>query len=451
MKINQILKVEPVIEEKVFSVSEFLDSLNEILKPCRLIVRGEIAEKMNNYPRYTFFNLLDKDGSILRCFAWKKVIENLGIELEPGMEVKVIGYPEIRKDRGELKFQAERIELVGEGVLKKQFEVLRKKLAALGYFSPEIKKPIPRFCENIGLITSKYGKGAKKDFETHLGKFGFQILFYDVRVEGSFALDEIIEAINWFNQNFPRLDILVLTRGGGDWKSLQPFNTEEMVKVIRASRIPIITGIGHEDDETLAGFTADLRASTPTHAAKILSENWKSASINVYEFEKNLISSINKLFKNVKEKINLFQKNLANKIEEEISFRQKNLKDLIRDLNYFFQGYFQKFLLLEKELKKNFSKVKILIENQKIKVGQYLEDLIKSQNWWKEKVENILKQEEKKLILSSPVLKLKQGYTITLDEVGSIIKEPAKLKIAQTIKTKFYKGQVLSKVKKIEK
>ncbi len=451
MKIDQTLKGESKIEERVFSVSEFLDFLNNILKPCRAVIQGEIGEKVYNYPNYTFFNLLDKDNSILKCFTWREVIESLGIELEPGMEIKVIGYPEVRKDRGELKFQVERIELIGEGILKKQFEILKKKLSALGYFDPKFKKPIPRFCENIGLITSKYGKGALKDFRTHLGNFGLRVFFYNAKVEGSFATFEIQKGIRWFNQNLPKIDVLVLVRGGGSWESLQPFNSEDLVKAIFASKIPIITGIGHEDDETLVDFAADLRASTPTHAAKILSENWKSASINIYEFEKNFNFLVDKIFKNVKERINFFQKNLTNKIEGEIRLKQKNLEVLARNLNFFFQRYFQEFIILEKEFKRNFFKIKTLIERQKIKVEQYLKSLIKNQNHWKEEIRKLLKQQEEKLIPSSPQLRLKQGYTITSDEFGKIIKDPARLKTSQVIKTKFYKGQVLSKIEKIEK
>ncbi|MEM5831187.1 MAG: exodeoxyribonuclease VII large subunit [Candidatus Aenigmatarchaeota archaeon] len=451
MKIDETLKVEPIVEEKIFSVSEFLDYLNKILTPHWAIVQGEVGEKIDKYPNYTFFNLLDKNSSILKCFAWNEVIEVLGITLEGGMEIKVIGYPEIRKERGELKFQVKRIELVGEGILKKQFEILKKKLTALGYFAPEIKKEIQRFCENIGLITSKYGKGAKKDFETHLGKFGFRIFFYDVRVEGPFALQEIIEAINYFNQNFPNLDVLVLTRGGGDWESLQPFNSEEIVKAIRASRIPIITGIGHEDDTTLADLAADLRASTPTHAARILNENWKAARINISKFEKNLNVLVKRIFENFKERITFYKDDLTRKTKEEILLKKKALEDTMRNLNISFQNYFKEFKILEKEFKKNFSKIARLIKNQKLKIDELLKELIENKERWKEKIEKILRQQEEKLILSSPILKLKQGYTITSDEFGKIIKDPTKLKITQLIKTKFYKGQVLSKVKKIEK
>jgi exodeoxyribonuclease VII large subunit len=454
MKIKQVAKNKSLFGddiEKVFSVSEFLGFLNEVLKPCRAIVQGEIGEKISNYPRYVFFNLLDKDGSILKCFVWREVIDNLGIDLEPGMEIKVIGYPAIRKERGELKFQVERIELIGEGLLKKQFEILKKKLTALGYFNPETKRQIPKFCTNIGLITSKHGRGAKKDFETHLGKFGFKIFFYDARVEGSLAIEEIVAAINWFNQNLTQLDALVLIRGGGSWESLQPFNSEEIVKTIRASRIPVITGIGHEDDETLADLAADLRASTPTHAAKILTENWKLACVNIFEFEKNFNSVIYKLFRNVKENINFMQKNLTNKLQDKLFIKKMHLKDLVNDLNYSFQNYFQEFIILTREFEKNLLKILTLIKNFKIKTEQYLTNLVKNQNRWYEKIKKIFKQEEEKLNLASPELKLKQGYTITFDENGKIIKELTKLKTNQIIRTKLYKGQILSRIKKIQK
>ena len=440
-----------MIKERIFTVSEYLDILNETLKPCRAVVRGEVGEKMNNYPRYSFFNLLDKkDGSILRCFIWKEMIESLDVEIESGMEIKVVGYPEIRKERGELKFQVKRIELLGEGVLKRQYEIRKKKLAAQGYFDTEIKKQIPRFCENIGLITSRIGRGALKDFLTHLGNFGFRIFFYETKVEGSFAIEEITEAINWFNQNLPYIDVLVLIRGGGDWESLQPFNSEEIVKAIFASKIPVITGIGHEDDETLADLAADVRTSTPTHAAKILSENWNLASINILEFEKNLNFSTKRIFKGVKEKIVFFEGNLTSEMRGNILLKQKTLKNLMENLNLYFQNHFQEFEILTKGFEKNLFKIKILLKNQKQKVGKYLIEITQSRIKWRERIESILKQQEEKLFLSNPELKLKQGYTITFDKCGRIIKDPTKLKISQEIKTKFFKGRVCSKIKKIE-
>lgn len=409
MNTKQFLKIKSIIGEKIFSVSEFLNFLNDVLAPCRVVVQGEVGRGGTAQPGYSIFNLLDKDGdAVLSCFVPRYRLENLGLELKEGMKIKVFGYPKIYKPKGSLSFQVEKIALVGEGTLKKQFEALKKKLAKERIFDSAYKEPIPRFCERIGLITSKYGKGAKPDFEKHLGNYGFQIYFYDVRVEGAFAVDGIVNAIRWFNEKIPDTDCLVVIRGGGSWESLQAFNSEPVVRAIFASRIPVICGIGHESDVTLADLAADRRASTPTHAARIISDPWEICSVQIYKIKRSIISSVLKSFKIVGNKIDFWEKNLA--------------------LN-----------------------IKILIKNQKAKVEQSLKDLIKNQNWWKEKIEKSLLQQEEKLCLSSPRLKLKQGYTITSDEFDKIIKDVTKLKLDQVIKTKFYKGKVSSRVKDIKR
>ena len=410
MKINQTLETESK-EEKIFTVSEYIDFLNQILIPQKAVIQGEIGRKIDVRPKYSTFNLLDKsDKSVLKCLIWENRLENLGIELKGGMEIKAFGFPKIYKSEygSEFEFQIEEISLIGEGILKQAFEALKRKLEGEGLFKEEFKKPIPRFCQRIGLITSKYGKGAKPDFERHLEKYGFEVYFYDVRVEGLFAINEICEAIRWFNENMLNLDVLALIRGGGDWESLQSFNSEQVGRAIFASKIPIISGVGHESDVTIADYVADLRASTPTDAAKILSESWKLASGKIFDYEKNLRFLSNQVFKNVKEKIISFEENFT-------------------------------------------AKIKNLLKDQKLNIQQILKDLIKNKNRWKEKIEKLLIQQEEQLIPSSPQLKLKQGYTITSDKFGKIIKDPTKLKISQTIETKFYKGQVLSKINKIKK
>lgn len=464
----------PNQKQKIFQVSEFLDFLNNLLSPQKVIVQGEIGAKMAKYPKFTIFNLLDKDNeAILPCFVWRNKIEELNIDLEEGMEIQVLGYPEIRKNKGEFRFQVEKVGLVGEGILKKQFEMLKKKLDKEGLFALEFKKPVPRFCQRIGLITSKYGRGAKKDFGTHLENYGFEVYFYDVRVEGLSAIEDVCQAIKWFNENLLTCDVLVLTRGGGSWESLRPFNSEEVARAIFASKIPIITGIGHEDDETIADLVADVRASTPTHAAKILIENWKLALINIYEFGRSFPSLMNRIFKNTKAAIIFFEDNLNKKIKNEISLikerfegltkslmshfrkeiasKRKELNNLLERLNLYFQNYFADFQILEKEFNKNLIGFKRLINSRKIEIAQFLNKLTKNQNLWLGRVERLLKQQKDKLIPSSPILKLKQGYTITFNELDQMIKNLFKLRPGQMIKTKFYKGQILSEIKKVEK
>lgn len=460
--------------EKIFTVSEFIDSINEILLTQRVIIQGEIGEKISRYPAYSIFYLLDKsEDAILKCFIWQEQLNTLGVELRAGLEVKVGGVPEIFKKRGDLTFQIEKIGLIGEGILKQAFEALKKKLTQSGFFDLARKKPVPRFCQKIGLITSQYGKGALPDFLKHLGNYGFKIYFYDVRVEGLSAIDDIVKAIRWFNESMLDIDVLVLIRGGGSWESLQPFNSEIVARTIFSSKIPIICGVGHETDETIADYVADLRASTPTDAARILSDPWRLALTNIFEFERNFNSLVNKILqsskkmgvfyeknldflikniiKNINEKIILFKNNLLTKTKREISSKETRINNLMQSLSYNFQKYFIKFNFLIKEFKNNFLKVEILIKNRQAETNKFLNNLIKNKNWWLEKINKLLAQQKEKLVISSPVLKLKQGYTITLDEFGGIVKDPTRLKIDQIIKTKFSKGRVSSKVKKIEK
>jgi len=397
------------MEEKIFTVSEFIDLINKFLLSQKVVIQGEVGEKINSYPTFSIFYLLDKDReAVLKCFIWKSQLDMLGVELRAGLEVKVGGFPEIVEKRGDFTFHVEKIGLIGEGVLKQAFEALKRKLAQAGFFDNARKRSLPRFCQKIGLITSKYGKGALPDFQKHLGNYGFRVYIYDARVEGFSAIDDIAGAIRWFNEDIPDIDVLVLTRGGGNWESLQAFNSEILAKAIYSSKIPIICGVGHETDETIVDYVADVRASTPTDAARILSDPWRLATSQIIEFEKYFISSTNRLFKDIKEKISFFKKN--------------------SNANF-----------------------KLSLIKEKTKIDDFSQNLIKNKDWWKERIKKVLKQEEERLIPSNPVLKLKQGYTITRDELEHIIKKPENLKINQLIKTKFYKGQISSEVKLIQK
>jgi len=454
MKTEGITEVDLLAEEKVFSVSEFLDFINKILLPKEAVVQGEIGEKIDKREKYSTFNLIDKkDRSVLKCFVWNDRIDTLGIELEGGLEVKVFGNPRIFKSPygSEFEFEVKAIWLLGEGVLKQAFETLKKKLQKEGLFDERFKKPIPRFCQKIGLITSRYGKGAKPDFEKHLGNFGFKVFFFDARVEGIFAISELVFAIRYFNENMPDLDVLVLIRGGGDWESLQAFNSEELARAIFASKIPVICGVGHESDLTIADLVADRRASTPTDAAKILTKNWERAQEEIKKIEKNLNFCFKTHSKNAKKELALLEENLTRKVSDEILNKIEELKNFFRKINFSYQRFIEKFRTLENNFKMNFQKINAILERRKIELKKLRFILEKNLSFWKERVKEKIFEEERKLLLSSPRFRLKQGYTITLNKEGRVIKNAGDLKVSEEIITKFFKGQTISKVKKIEK
>lgn len=454
MKNNDIstIEAETKTREKIFSVSEFLDFINSILFPQKVIVEGEIGEKIDEREKYITFNLLDKkDKSVLKCFLWRETLDVLGVKLKEGLEIRVFGFPRIFKSKygTSFEFEVEKIWLLGEGILKQAFEALKKKLEAEGLFDPRFKKPIPKFCQKIGLITSKYGKGAKPDFEKNLGKFGFKVYFFDVRVEGIFAVEEIVEAIRWFNENLPDLDILVLIRGGGDWESLQAFNSEKVVRAIFASKIPVICGVGHESDYTLADFVADLRVSTPTEAAKVLTQSWLEARQAIKNFKENLNSNFLKILRKEKDKLSIFENQFNFHFAKEISNFKKELFRFEQSFSYRFSILKEKLRAREREFKKNLNLILKLLQKEREKTKMLEEGLKKSKTKWLEKLKEKLKEREKTIFTSSPLYKLKQGFTITFNEKGKLIKNVKELNSREKIKTKFFKGQVVSQINKI--
>jgi exodeoxyribonuclease VII large subunit len=180
-------------QELVYSVAEYVSLLNGQLRPLQATIQGEIG-KVTYTPRAVFFSLCGDDKSVLNCVAWPGRLQSLGIDLKEGMAVTIQGYPDVYPGNGQLKFKADIITPVGEGALKLAFEKLKKELEAQGYFSPERKQVLPPHIERIGLITSESGV-VSRDFLTGLGDHGVHISFYDVRVEGLHAIENIVTAI----------------------------------------------------------------------------------------------------------------------------------------------------------------------------------------------------------------------------------------------------------------
>lgn len=259
-----------VMNEKqklIFTVSQANDYLNTVLGEYELVVEGEISGFNVNQGRLVFFDLKDEQ-SVLACFM---MVHNLRLPLEDGMKVRITGVPGLYKKSGRFRLMVSNIELVGEGALKRVFELLKAKLQKDGFFAPERKRSLPKFPERIGLITSREA-AAYTDFIRILNNRwgGAEINFFHVQVQGASAIFNIVQAFEYFNSHPEMADVLVLTRGGGSLEDLQAFNSEEVARAVFASKIPVVCGVGHERDESLADYVADVRAATPSNAAELV-------------------------------------------------------------------------------------------------------------------------------------------------------------------------------------
>lgn len=257
----------------ILHVSDYLALLNEVLHDRvpsnEIVIEGEISDYRVSQGKWVSFDLKDENAeAVLKCFA---TVWQITQPIEDGMRVHVTGFPKMYERFGTLKLNIQTIEPVGEGALKRAYELLKKKLETEGLFDRSRKRVLPRFPKKIGLITSR-DAAAYGDFLRILNNRwgGVQILFSHVPVQGREAVPEILSSFSYFSRldELDRPDVVILTRGGGGLEDLHAFNDEQVARAVYQSPIPVVVAVGHERDESLCDFVADVRASTPSNAAE---------------------------------------------------------------------------------------------------------------------------------------------------------------------------------------
>ncbi len=280
---------------QVYSVSDFQAVCNQIMETAfsGVVVEGEVASFKINQGKYVFFDLKDEQSSV-GCFMMKYALR---FPLEDGMKVRVRAIPKLT-NWGKFSLTVQAVMPVGEGDLKKSFELLKKKLDAEGLFAPEKKRPLPENIVKIGVISSTQAAGYAdfcKILDERWG--GLELQVAHTQVQGMTAADQIIKALNYLNER-GEVQVIAVIRGGGSADDLAVFNDEALVRAIAASKIPVITGIGHEVDESLCDLAADVVASTPSNAAQMLSRDRREVIMNI----RSDIVRINNLFNTEVEK-----------------------------------------------------------------------------------------------------------------------------------------------------
>ncbi|MBF0393884.1 MAG: exodeoxyribonuclease VII large subunit, partial [Alphaproteobacteria bacterium] len=257
-----------------FTVSEISGALRHTVEETfsHVRVRGEVSGFKRHGSGHLYFCLKDSEA-VLDAVCWRGSALRLGLKPEDGIEVICTGRLTTYPGRSKYQMVVERIELAGQGALLKLLEDRKRRLAAEGLFDLARKKPLPFLPQVIGVITSPTGAVIKDILHRLAERFPRHVLLWPVPVQGEGAAERIAAAINGFNAlpqggPVPRPDLLIVARGGGSLEDLWAFNEEVVVRAAAASRIPLISGVGHETDTTLIDFAADLRAPTPTGAAE---------------------------------------------------------------------------------------------------------------------------------------------------------------------------------------
>lgn len=256
------------MEQTPLKVSDCIALINQTLEYAYpvVLVEGEVSSFKVNQGKYVFFDLKDETGT-LNCFM---TVYQLRTPLEDGMKVRVLATPKLTQ-WGRFSLTVRDVLPVGEGSLKRSFELLRAKLEKEGLFAPERKRSLPSMPHRIGVVTSTQAAGYA-DFINILNARwgGLDIIVAHTLVQGMSAPRQIVKAIEHFNQMAEPPEVIALIRGGGSADDLAAFNDEPLVRAIASSRVPIIVGVGHETDTSLADLVADVSAVTPSNAAQLL-------------------------------------------------------------------------------------------------------------------------------------------------------------------------------------
>ncbi len=258
-------------ERTVYSVSRLNREVRVLLERGLGViwVEGELSNLAQPASGHWYFSLKDRDAQ-LRCAMFRQ--KNTGVDFTPraGQQVLARGRVSLYEPRGEYQFIVEGMEEAGIGALKRQFERLKAKLAAEGLFAPELKRSLPRFPRRIGVVTSPTGAAIRDVLHILARRFPpAAVLIYPAPVQGDAAVPALIEALQTAGAR-RECDVLIVTRGGGSLEDLWAFNDERLARAIRACPIPVVAGIGHEIDFTIADFVADARAPTPSGAAELV-------------------------------------------------------------------------------------------------------------------------------------------------------------------------------------
>ena len=269
------MKVEATFygDRKVFSVSAFNQGIGIYLRRLpSLWVEGEVTElRRNDAWAFVFFTLKDPvSGACLRATMPRRRFDSLELALADGERVLVEGKAELYESKGELSFRAASIERIGLGEHLAAIERLKRVLAAEGLFAAERKRPLPRFPRAVGVVTGA-DAAARGDVVTGIhSRFpAAHIVVAETRVQGAAAGPRIASALRRVAAH-PAVDVVIVARGGGSFEDLLPFSDEAVVRAFAACPVPVVSAVGHEQDTPLCDLAADVRASTPTAAARLV-------------------------------------------------------------------------------------------------------------------------------------------------------------------------------------
>jgi exodeoxyribonuclease VII large subunit len=461
-------------ERRVFSVSELTGKIRDLLARnfTDILVEGELSNCRLAQSGHLYCTLKDERAQI-RGVCFKSQLRLMKFRPEDGLHVTIRGSVSVYEARGEYQIYIEHIEPVGLGALQLAFDQLKKRLEAEGLFAAERKKPLPLLPSRIGLITSPAGAAVRDVIRILRRRFhNVHLTLYPVRVQGDGASTEIVRAIKYFDRQ-QIADVLILARGGGSLEDLWPFNEEAVARAIAACSIPVISGIGHETDFTIADFVADVRASTPSAAAELVVQTRREFDKHIADLLQTMANLLryrllefsNKVYelenrrgfdrplemlRQFGQRVDAMTSRLAHGLRSQLDHARRrynvaHLRIRSTDLHSRLAVEHKRLNALRLrlgslDLHGKVTALRLRLENRTDALGVRAERLLRAK---RDRFDRLRLQLEER----SPLRVLERGYAIATDAAGNLLRDASQVALGDTIAVQLHKGRLTTEVK----
>lgn len=434
---------------EIYSVSQLNREVRALIEGAfpSVWVQGEISNLARPASGHIYFSLKDESAQV-RCAMFR--MNNRGLKFKPrdGMQVLVRASVSLYENRGDYQLIADYMEEAGHGLLQRKFEELKAKLAAEGLFDSAHKQAIPAFPSRIGIITSPSGAAIRDVVSVLQRRFpAIPVLIYPIPVQGEDAPPHIVRMINKACQR-QDCDVLILTRGGGSLEDLWAFNDERVARAIFDCQIPIVCGVGHEVDVTIADFAADVRAPTPSASAELVSPNRDEWQLRIHRVETQLINRLNQKLSHEQQKLAWLSKRIQHP-QQRIQRLAQRLDEIEQRLSHVQQIYRHTRAARLTALGQRLQQLNPLQRLQKLSfTRQTLEQRLHAAMHKQSAASKYqLTALSRALEAISPLATLGRGYAIVRKHAdGSIVRDANLLKNGEELSTQLQHGSVRSTV-----
>lgn len=430
--VSESFALESAEQPRVFSVSELTRVVRGVLEEGfgEVCVEGEISNYRKQASGHQYFTLKDAECQ-LSCVLFARGVWRKQVPLADGMQVRARGRLTVYEARGQYQLNVQSVETAGAGLLQAKFEALKRKLDAEGLFDPARKRALPRFPATVALVTSPSG-AALRDMLNIFSRRApwLRLIVVPVRVQGEGSAEEIASALvdlnEWETNGLPRVDVIIVGRGGGSAEDLWEFNEEIVARAVVASAIPVVSAVGHEIDFTICDFAADLRAPTPSAAAEIVAPDGA-------ELARRLAHMATRVERETR--------NQLDATAQQLDLAGENLSRAVRDRFGELRAW-----LTERAASLREHRPDQVLRLRRQEIDRCAEQLAKRFQVAFSLRQQRLARAAEHLRLLSPDATLKRGYSITTRADGTVLVSAASIEVGERLTTRLADGEIASRV-----